>query len=608
MIVPAGRVRPPGAFPSMQLSPSPDLGASRRRLLLTALVVTLVVWGELAWRAHDVVTSLGDTDDAMRLVMVRDLLHGRGWYDQWIGRLQPPLGVYMHWSRLLDGALAAVAAALGMVMSPARAELVMRFAWPLAWIFPISLCGLAIVRNLGARSAVFIGAILLVLDLTLYVQFRPGRIDHHNIQITMTLAAAACALVQGEARTRWAALAGAASALGLAIGIEALAFHALIGASFALRLLADRKAAAPARAYGLSLALTSLAAFALQTPPGRWLAPFCDAMGANLVSTLAVAGVGLAVTASLAERISATARVALIVLVGLVAAGVYVASDPICLRGPFGAVDPRVRPFWFDHIQELEAWPAMLREHRHEAIHSIVVGVIAALAGLWLAVRAIRDPKRGDWLLAACTLVAVVAQAKAYRMEDYGLWFGTPALAIALADIAERWLKGRMILTAVLAAVLSPNTVTAATVLTLERHAYRAPAGPIDRCYDTASYALLARLPDGLVLSEADLGPFVLAATGDSTLSAPYHRMTWGILAAHDALSAPAAQAEGQVRALHTTYVVDCPAHLLRSPAGGLGDDIRKGRAPSWLQRVSEPGQPLQIYRVAPAAPAQPRS
>jgi hypothetical protein len=589
----------------MQLSPTPDLG-SPRRLLIAALVVTVAIWGLLVWQVHDVATSLGDTDDAMRLVLVRDLLHGKGWYDQWVGRLQPPLGVYMHWSRLLDGALAAMTAMLGTVLAPARAELIMRFVWPLIWIFPVSLGGLAIARNLGARSAVFVCAILLMLDVSMFVQFRPGRIDHHNIQITMTVVAAACALIQGGHRARWAILAGSASALGLAIGIEALAFHALIGASYGLGLVVDRKSAAAARAYGLSLALGSVALFVIQTPPARWLLPVCDALAPNLVAALAVAGLGLALVAGLAERLTPMGRVLAVAAVGLAAAGVYVASDPLCLRGPFGSVDPRVRPFWFDHIQELEAWPGLLRDYPKEAIHSMTIGAMGALAAIWLIVRGRRDPLRGEALLAACVAVAILAEAKAYRMEDYGLWFGTPAVAIALADLGAWLLKDAMLPIGLMAAVLSPSTVSDAAILTLASHA-KPPVRPADRCYDTQRYAPLARLPAGIVLAEPDLGSFVLANTPHAALSAPYHRMAWGILSAHDALAAPAARAEEQVRALRATYIVDCPVHPLMLPPGSVGADIRAGRPPAWLQPLSTPGQPLRIYRVTAAEPTPER-
>jgi hypothetical protein len=577
---------------------APDLSA-RPRLLATALVVSLVVVAQLVWRSHDVGVTLGDTDDAMRLVLAREVMHGRDWYDQWVGRLQPPHGVYMHWSRLLDGALAAAMSALRLAVSPARAEFWVRYGWPLGWVFPVVLGGLAVARNVGARSAVFVCAILLALDQAMFVQFRPGRIDHHNIQIAMTVIAAACALVPGERRARWAVVAGATSALGLNIGIEALAFHALIGSSYGALLMADRRTAGEARSYGLTLAGASVVLFAAQTPPGRWFMPFCDAIGANLTLALIVGGLGLALVASLAERLSARGRIAAVALVGLLAAGLYLAADPACLHGPFGAVDPRVRPFWFDHIQELESWPKLFADHRDAAIHSMTIGAIATLAALWLLARGRRDPLRGDWLLAACALLGVVVEARAYRMEDYGLWFGAPAVAVALADLAAWLFKDRLAPVGLLALLLAPASVASGASLVLDRN-WKPPPAPLDRCYDTARYAPLARLPIGVVLAEPNLGPFVLANTQDSVISAPYHRMTWGILAAHDALATPAEQAERAVGGLRVTYIVDCPVHGLRAPAGSLAVDLRRGNLPAWLQRLSSPGQPLQIYGVTP--------
>ena len=64
-----------------------------------AVAIALVATGVLlvqnyAWLP----AALGDTDDATRIVMVRELLAGRGWWDQHWMRLQPPVGVYMHWS------------------------------------------------------------------------------------------------------------------------------------------------------------------------------------------------------------------------------------------------------------------------------------------------------------------------------------------------------------------------------------------------------------------------------------------------------------------------------------------------------------------------------
>ena len=62
--------------------------------------------GDVRGAGHD--TSGPDTDDAMRLVQVRDLLAGQGWFDMVQHRLMPPEGASMHWSRLVDAPLAAL--------------------------------------------------------------------------------------------------------------------------------------------------------------------------------------------------------------------------------------------------------------------------------------------------------------------------------------------------------------------------------------------------------------------------------------------------------------------------------------------------------------------
>ncbi len=601
----------------MQLSPLPDIG-SNRRLGWAALIVTLVVAAVLLWHDNDVAKALGDTDDAMRLVLVRDLLHGRGWYDQWVGRLQPPVGTYMHWSRLLDGALAGLIWLFERGLSPASAELMVRLLWPLAWIFPAAACGLLIARSLGGRPAVFVCAVLLATNMQLYVQFRPGRVDHHNIQITMTLIAAACSLASAH-RARWAAVGGIAAALGLAIGIEALAFQALIGASYGLRLARDPGEARPARAYGVALAVGAAAFYALQTPPSRWSMSFCDAIGWNLVAALGVAGLGLAAVAAWGVRLTPLWRIGLLALVGVATAGVFLSLDPQCVRGPFAAVDPRLRPFWFDKIQELQSWSQLMVHDRGDAIRVIVMTAMAVVAAAFLLVR--QRLKPDPTTLAASLLAAVLvalaawAAAHAYRMQDYIYWFGVPTLAAAISLIAERLLRGLMLPTLTATLALSPICIAAAVLgvsgLMGQGAAKKTQAGPapVDHCYDRAPYQPLAALPPGVVLSEIDLGPFILAETRDSVLAAPYHRMAWGILAAHDALGANPAAAEAKVRALKADYVVDCPTNALRVGPTSFEAGLRHGQTPPWLTKLSSPGQVMQVYRVNPImAGATPRS
>ncbi|HXQ09678.1 MAG TPA: hypothetical protein VN805_01640 [Caulobacteraceae bacterium] len=593
----------------MKLSDTPDL-TSNRRLVAVGLAITLGAWVVLAISEGNITTSLGDTDDAMRLVLVRSLLHGQGWYDQLVTRLQPPQGIYMHWSRLLDGALAGFLWLVERVTTPAWAELIVRFTWPLLWIAPAAIAALSIARSLGGKLALFCCAMLLLTNTQMYVQFRPGRIDHHNVQITMAAIAVACAMAR-EQRTRFAALAGFASGLGLAIGIEALAFHALAGASFALSAVIDRDEAKAARAYGLALAAATTGFFLLQTPPDRWGLPFCDSLGFNLTAAILIAGLGLAAFGAWGVRASLPFRLAQAAAIGLATGAVYLAIDPACIHGPFAAVDPRLRPIWFVHISELQPWERLWFQHRDSALISIFMALMGAAAALTLLAVRWRRWDRATLLAAALVLVAAVSASRAWRMEDYAFWFGVPALAAALGWLAERLWRGVMVPTALVSVALSPVplAVGADAALTAiakaePAHAHAAQAAPkpaIDQtCFDVALYRPLAVLPPGVVLGEIDLGPHVLAHTSDSVITAPYHRMSWGILRGYEALGAPTALARAQLKALNVTYILDCRLDGLKVNPAGFEGDLRRGRIPPWVRPLSQPGDPMQIYRVTP--------
>src|SRR3546814_15789077 len=74
------------------------------------------------WQAIGAV-DLADTDDAMRMAQVRDLLAGQGWWDLAQYRVNPAGGgVLMHWSRIVDAPLAAGILLLKPLVGQAMAE------------------------------------------------------------------------------------------------------------------------------------------------------------------------------------------------------------------------------------------------------------------------------------------------------------------------------------------------------------------------------------------------------------------------------------------------------------------------------------------------------
>ena len=169
--------------------------------------------------------ALPDSDDMMRLVAVRDLLAGQGWFDLTQYRYLPPEGVPMHWSRLVDLPLAAGIAGLTPLLGAEWAEKAIVAFWPpLLFLAYAGVIGWGAWRMFGPLAgglAVFVAGQMSVMNNL----FAPGRIDHHNLQAIL-MAGAAISFGLSGGRRRVAAAGGALCGISLAIGLETLPFVA----------------------------------------------------------------------------------------------------------------------------------------------------------------------------------------------------------------------------------------------------------------------------------------------------------------------------------------------------------------------------------------------
>jgi hypothetical protein len=617
----------------MTLPEPPDLAGSGRRLALTALAVAVVIGLIMGFRdARGLAWSLGDTDDAMRIVLVRELLNGQGWWAQHLFRLQPPVGVYMHWSRLLDGGIALLERFFALFVSWPKAEWLTRLIWPLLWVFPAAAAVLAVTDRLSEYApkvkrpgAALICAFFLLTNLILYIQFHPGRVDHHDVQMVCCFLALAGAVQRGPG-IKGAVLAGVATGLGLAIGLEALVFEAAIGAALALRFVFDDAAAKPLRAYGLSLAGATLIAFCIQTPPWRWTVAACDALAFNSTAAIVVAGLAVAAIAQVCKTRAAAIRFGALGVAAVIVAAVYLLLDPHCLKGPFADVDPAIKSFWLAHVQEMRPWLLVLKLKAEDAITLATAPVMAVIGLVWLGRRRETRQDAAFRLTAGVLAMAMAAGFSGVRMCGYADWIAMPVIAVAAADAAEtvaRRYKRESLITVIIAGLIFTPVLAAAGALALngaivrvsKTSAKKALSPPADHCFQTFPYrALAAAGPPGLVLSEIDLGPFILANTQDSVLAAPYHRMSWGMLAARSVLSAGAddGTAEAKARALGVKYVLECYAHRGHADRSGMGApslqkqmDAEKA-PPAWLERADPRGSILEVFRVRPPGSSSP--
>ena len=140
------------------------------------------------------------------------------------------------------------------------------------------------------RNGLLPGLVLPVLSAVVLVEFAPGRVDHHNIQIILSLLIA-FATVKSWSVPGFAMLSGLASATSLAIGLETLPIIIPAVAAYGLAYVLRAETKARMRYFGLSFGLGALVHLFLALPAELWLTPACDAISIVFIS--AVLGVGL---------------------------------------------------------------------------------------------------------------------------------------------------------------------------------------------------------------------------------------------------------------------------------------------------------------------------
>ncbi len=567
--------------------------------LLVALVLLLQFWTQTA-------ETLLDTDDAMRLAQLHGWLGGQGWFDLHQARMEPPVGYDTHWSRLIDVGLAGLLFLFDQFTDGASAERLMRAWWPLLWLLPTIAGMAAIAWRIAGREAAMVALLLALVGVPAYQQFTPGRIDHHNVQIALTMLTVA-ATVWSD-RWRWGSTAaGMLSGAAMAIGFESVPYLACCGAAFALRYLANRENGANLVWYGLWLTAGSIAGFFATIGPQHWLRHSCDSIAVDTLAAVMCGGLTLSFAGWLKHEDMAVRVLAIASAAGLTVAALLM-IEPACSQGPFGMVDPAIRPIWLAEVREMQTLLAVFQKNPLTGAAIAAFPALALVATLLMLQDRAARRDTGSLAAAAVFLVAVMVTLGAIRGYSYAIWLGMPMVAaMALRLFAALQLKT---LVARLAAALALTPLALSTgAITIAYAAGLNDRDPFDRpaskaCIQSASYAPLAQLPPGIVATDVSYGPYLLALTPHSVLAGPYHHLSKGIVAAHRSLAEPPEQARKVLAENRVNYVMICgprPLDGLAEPERSLSlwGQLRAGAVPDWLETVgSTAGQAFAVYRV----------
>ncbi|MFL6835845.1 MAG: hypothetical protein ACJ8FZ_00865 [Bradyrhizobium sp.] len=598
---------------------SPDVPPAEQR---SAAVPKPAIVLAIAWAA--IVVALGlpaitagvfdtlSTDDAMRLVEVRDLLAGQGWFDLTQYRLDPP-GTAMHWSRIVDAPLAMLILLFRPLLGQHTSEALTLVLWPSLLMGAALWLAATIASQASAqadRAQTRLATILVTaLSIPALIHFRVGAIDHHNLQIVLLLGFVLW-ISDLEYRAAKAALAGLLAALSLAVGLEMLPAIAVASAAvMALLIWKGADVLRSACAFGAGLAGSSLLLALLLLPMNSLARPVCDAFGGPVLLLSAGGGIALLAVAGVSclDRPMWT-RLAAAALAGALLLGALFKSYPGCVASPYAHVDPLLVSFWLDRVIETVPVTTLAQMQPQKLLGYYAFPLLTL--GLCLACMIRGTPQtRFRWIVSTVTLAALFAVSLwELRGAAAANIVAAPLCVIGTVELRAGAAAGWPLLRTAL--LVSPATLggigfAAWPALAAGTGGDKiAMADPIASCQTISSAAPLATLPPGRVMAPIDSGPAILAATGHSVFAGPYHRNNDGNLVMVHTMTATPEAARAMLGERQVDYILTCnrspdQEDLVRLAPDGLAAHLGRGDAPDYLEpvlAVSKPG--WTVWRV----------
>ncbi len=570
--------------------------------VITAAALLWWRWAQIHW------FSLGDTDDNMRMMQVRGLLNGQGWYDLRQYRLNPPEGFNIHWSRIVDLPLAAIILITKPFVGGGNAE---RIAVAIAPLLPLYLSLLSIgasARKLITPNAFILAVVLFVLAPSALSNFGPTRIDHHGWQLTM-MALMTFGMVHDD--RRWGGtIVGFAMAFSMTIGLEMIPYILVGGAALVLRWIVDPRESERLTSFGVAIAGTMALGFVIFASNDNRV-PRCDAGTPVWLSTVAVAGTACVLLGWVKTQ-TARARFGLALLGGGAIDAFYALAWPHCL-GQLENTSPELNKLWLSGVSEAQP----LYKHKMETIVTTLslplMGFVGHSVALW--------QRRGDrdrflqWIpLAFLALIAMGLLFHQSRVAPAAQLFALLGTAQLAWTVVPMIAKSRHMLVRVLGIPASFLLFSGAGFgMVYEAVAPKDPKATSKivnranaKCPTLPALRPIGLLPKATIFTFVDLGPRLITVTHHDAVAGPYHRNGEAILDVKHAFLGTPDAAHALINKHKATMLLICPnlsegTSFQTAAPNGFYVQLVKGKIPNWLEPVTLPkNSPYLLWRVKP--------
>jgi hypothetical protein len=537
------------------------------------------------------------TDNAMRLLSVRDLLNGQSWFDMSQHRVLPPEGLSLHWSRLVDAPIAGLELLFRLGLSPAGAELAAAFVWPaMVFVAFLALTGYVARARFGNTAAAISVLVAPVLPVISGTYFGAGQVDHHNVQMLMMLIVAAGLLLQGRPVAMGLA-AGIAAAFSFAVGMEMIVFVAAAGliltAQFVLDLEeADRKLPA----FGLGFGLAAPLFFMVQTNPALWFEPKCDALSPTFLAVSTVAGLFSLSLGLGARRLGRRGRIGMALGLGAVALAALAPMLAPCRAGPYAALPSDVQALMNAHITEMQSFMTVFATAPSSAIVFVLPVYITIFGLIGLALSRMEPGDSGLKRRDALVLMVFVGLGAVFAtVQVRTVIMAVAVVPLAFGAVAD-WLANRswrrfnllrgLIAVLVFVTTLVPQFVAIPVMAMQSAHAEAGRNASIKlkdaSCLPSEQIRALSQISPSIIATPLNLGPSILYFTDHAVTSAAYHRSARAMYYGFAPFLGDETSMRDMIDQSHAAYVVVCAGETYGA-SDSVGSRLARGDAPDWM-------------------------
>jgi len=561
-----------------------------------------------SWFSGDFGQLGPDNDDAMRLVQIRDFLGGQSWFHTDQYRLGLTDGTDMHWSRIADIPVILLTKLFDVFLPQ---EIALQWAytvWPLMTAGGFILIMAKAAKFWGGPKTFGFALALLGFFAFQFQRFKPGSIDHHNIQMVLIAIAMGFAL-DPKMRGRSFAISGFAAAVSVAIGVDVYIFAAIISIFIAVNwAIYGTTACRAAQGYGLAMAGGLALAFLGTVAPSEYGLVYCDALSLITVCAGAAGALGLAVAASFLSEKPRLWRFAGLGLIGIICLMILGLQAPQCLANPLDALPADIVENWLSDVQEAQP----LFSPQMGLLTDVPYMIGATATGLILLVFGLLKDRRWSpkYLILMLLIAAIGLTLYQVRFHAFAYVFAILPLAawIGSAFAKSRASGERSVLYLGCLALSIPIIWAAPGALLTDKAENTAKTKRKEQsghCYSKEVIVQLNALETGVISAGTNGAGDILTQTKHRTLSGNYHRNWRGIATQIQIASSVPEKAYDLLIEHGVDYIHYCKwdaetGGYVKNAKDGLIANVSAGRPPAYLKPVSNnlEGGDVQIFRV----------